>query len=113
MKPAERARLIARYEEGPTVLEASLAGLSQEELDFRHGPEEWTPREIVHHTAEHPSAYGVFGGGREGWLVVSQASRCLISVYGPYATREEAREEVRRDKARAEARAEAYRRAAR
>ena len=63
---------------------------------------------IVHHTAEHPSAYGVFGGGREGWLVVSQASRCLVSVRGPYATREEAREtvreEVRRDKARAEAR---------
>ena len=52
MKPAERARLLARYEEGPTVLEASLAGLSQEELDFRHGPEEWTPREIVHHTAD-------------------------------------------------------------
>jgi hypothetical protein len=68
---------------------------------------------IVHHTAEHPSGYGAFGGGGEGWLVVSQASRCLTSVHGPYATREEAREEVRQIKAQAEARAEAYRRAAR
>ena len=68
---------------------------------------------IVHHTAEHQSAYGAFGGGGEGWLVVSQASRCLTSVHGPYATREEAREVVRRIKAQAEARAEARRHAAR
>jgi hypothetical protein len=68
---------------------------------------------IVHHTAEHPSAYGAFGGGGEGWLVVSQASRCLTSVHGPYATREAAREEVRRIKALAEAQAEARRHAAR
>ena len=68
---------------------------------------------IVHHTAEHPSAYGAFGGGGEGWLVVSRASRCLTSVHGPYATREVARAEVRRIKAQAEARAEARRHAAR
>lgn len=68
---------------------------------------------IVHHTAEHPSAYGAFGGGGEGWLVVNRGSRCLVSVRGPYATREEARREVRRIKAQAEARAEANRHAAR
>ncbi len=72
---------------------------------------------IVHHTAEHPSAYGAFGGGGEGWIVVSQASRCLTSVLGPYPTRAAARDEVRRIKAeavaRAEARAEARRHAAR
>ena len=64
---------------------------------------------IVHHTAEHPSAYGAFGGGGDGWLVVNQASRCLTSVHGPYATREAARAEVRRLKAQAEARREARR----
>jgi len=30
---------------------------------------------IVHHTAEHPSAYGAFGGGGHGWLVVDCAFR--------------------------------------
>jgi hypothetical protein len=68
---------------------------------------------IVHHTAEHPSAYGAFGGGGEGWLVVDRSSRCLVSVHGPYATREAARDEVRRIKSRAEAWAEARRHAAR
>ena len=68
---------------------------------------------IVHHTAEHPSAYGAFGGGGEGWLVVSQASRCLVSVHGPFATRAAARDEVRRIRAQAEERAEARRHAAR
>jgi len=68
---------------------------------------------IVHRTAEHPSAYGAFGSGGEGWLVVDRASRCLVSVFGPYATRAAAREEVRRIKAQAEERAEARRHAAR
>jgi len=68
---------------------------------------------IVHHTAGHPSAYGAFGGGGEGWLVVNQASRCLTSVHGPYATREAAREAVRQIKAQAAARAEARRHGAR
>ena len=68
---------------------------------------------IVHHTAEHPSAYGAFGGGGEGWLVVSQASRCLVSVHGPYATREAARDEVRRIRAETANRAGVGRHAAR
>jgi hypothetical protein len=68
---------------------------------------------IVHHTAEHPSAYGAFGGGGEGWLVVSQPSRCRVSVHGPFATRAAARDEVHRIKAQAEERAEARRNAAR
>ena len=52
MEPAARARLVARYEEGPAVFEAALAAISPEELDFRSAPEEWTPREITHHTAD-------------------------------------------------------------
>jgi hypothetical protein len=68
---------------------------------------------IVHHTAEHPSAPGAFAGGGEGWLVVNRRSRCLVSVLGPYATREQARQEVRRLKAEAEARWEADRRGGR
>ena len=52
MNSAERARLIARYREGPAALEAAIAGISADELDFRPGAGEWTPREIVHHTAD-------------------------------------------------------------
>jgi hypothetical protein len=72
----------------------------------------WAIR-CIHHTAEHPSAYGAFGSGGEGWLVVSQASRCLVPVHGPFATRAAARAEVRRIKIQAEERAEARRHAAR
>jgi len=54
---------------------------------------------IVHHTLEHPSAYGTYRGGGEGWLVVDRASQCLVSVHGPFPTRAAAREDVRRIKA--------------
>ncbi|HEX6349514.1 MAG TPA: DinB family protein [Candidatus Dormibacteraeota bacterium] len=52
MQAAERARLIARYREGPDVLEAALAGITAEELDRRPGRNSWSPREVVHHTAD-------------------------------------------------------------
>ncbi len=68
---------------------------------------------IVHHTHEHSSAYGAFGGGGDGWLVVSQPSRCLVSVHGPFPTRAAARAEVRRIKAQREELAEARRSAVR
>jgi hypothetical protein len=47
-----RADLIQRYREGPDVLEQAVAGLTDDELDRRPGPGEWTPREVVHHCAD-------------------------------------------------------------
>jgi hypothetical protein len=47
-----RAAQIARYREGPAVLEQALAGISPEELDCRPAPGQWSPREVVHHTAD-------------------------------------------------------------
>jgi hypothetical protein len=47
-----RHELIERYCEGPDVLERAVAGLSDDELDRRPRPGEWTPREVVHHCAD-------------------------------------------------------------
>ncbi|MEP7104452.1 MAG: DinB family protein [Chloroflexota bacterium] len=49
---ADRAALLARYREGPAVLEQSLEGITPEELDRRPAPDQWSPREVVHHTAD-------------------------------------------------------------
>lgn len=49
---ARRAALIARYEEGPRVVEAALLGITETELDTRPGPGDWSPREIVQHLAD-------------------------------------------------------------
>jgi hypothetical protein len=47
-----RAGLIQRYREGPDVLEQAVAGLTDDGLDRRPAPGEWTPREVVHHCAD-------------------------------------------------------------
>jgi hypothetical protein len=49
---AERERAIAEYEEGYRAVTEALAGASERELDAREGPNEWSPREVVHHLAD-------------------------------------------------------------
>jgi hypothetical protein len=49
---SHRDELIERYREGPDVVDQALAGITQAELDFRPGPEDWSPREVVHHLAD-------------------------------------------------------------
>ena len=51
MRSSDRRRLIARYREGPDVLEAAFAGLGDAELD-RARAGGWTPREVAHHCAD-------------------------------------------------------------
>ena len=51
MTAEERNDLIRRYREGYRVMNESLAGISEEELD-RSADGEWTPRQIVHHVAD-------------------------------------------------------------
>jgi hypothetical protein len=48
----ERAALLARYQEGPDVLEAAVAGLTDAELDAPAPDGGWTPRQVVHHCAD-------------------------------------------------------------
>jgi hypothetical protein len=48
----QRKELIRRYVDGPAVLAAAVEGLSDRELDYRPIDGGWSPREIVHHTAD-------------------------------------------------------------
>jgi hypothetical protein len=52
MDATERRALIERYRAGYNVVVAALEGVSEEELDTRLGPEEWTAREVVHHLGD-------------------------------------------------------------
>lgn len=52
MDGARRAELIARYADGPRLIDEALAGISEAELDARETPGEWSPREVVHHLAD-------------------------------------------------------------
>ena len=47
-----RQALIHQYCEGPGVVTAAIAGATDEELDARPGPNEWSAREVVHHLAD-------------------------------------------------------------
>lgn len=44
--------LIHAYAAGPDLLEAAVAGISRDELDFTPGPEHWNIRENVVHVAD-------------------------------------------------------------
>jgi hypothetical protein len=52
MNATERNALIDQNEDGYRVVAAALEGISDESLDAREGPSEWSPREIVHHLAD-------------------------------------------------------------
>jgi DinB superfamily len=48
----ERNALMQKYAAGAAAFRDALAGITDAELDARPGPDEWTAREIVHHTAD-------------------------------------------------------------
>ena len=52
MDAARREELIARYRQGPEVVEEVVAGLTEEELDHQPADGGWSPREVVHHLAD-------------------------------------------------------------
>jgi hypothetical protein len=52
MDVTERDALLARYEEGPSVVEAAIGEVGSGGLDRRPAPGEWTARETVHHLAD-------------------------------------------------------------
>lgn len=52
MDAARRQELIDRYRSGPEVIAAAVAGLDDAALDTRPADGGWTPREVVHHTAD-------------------------------------------------------------
>ncbi len=52
MNEATRHALIERYKNGHQEVVDALGGITEAELDARAAPDEWTPREIVHHLAD-------------------------------------------------------------
>lgn len=44
--------MLQRYREGPDAFEAATRGLSDAELDYLPRDGGWSPREVVHHTAD-------------------------------------------------------------
>ena len=52
MDATRRAALVAQYVAGPGVIRGSLADITDSELDARPADGGWTPREVVHHTAD-------------------------------------------------------------
>jgi hypothetical protein len=51
-RAVDRDALLQRYREGPDALEAAARGLSDAELDYLPRDGGWSPREVVHHTAD-------------------------------------------------------------
>ena len=52
MDQGNRRELLEHYRQGPRAVRGALAGISEQELDRRPGPDEWSPRQIVHHLAD-------------------------------------------------------------
>ncbi len=50
--PADKDAAIARYREGPVLLERTVAGLKDTDLDTVHREGGWTVRQIVHHIVD-------------------------------------------------------------
>ena len=52
MNPEERRALVEQYRAGPAELRAALEEVGEATLDHRPADGGWTPREVVHHTAD-------------------------------------------------------------
>ena len=49
---SEIAELLDRFQRGPDLLATALAGITEEDLDFRPDPRKWSPRQIDAHLAD-------------------------------------------------------------
>jgi hypothetical protein len=59
MDAARRVELVARYKAGHAEVLASLADIDEAGLDARPADGGWTPREVVHHTADSETTAGI------------------------------------------------------
>jgi hypothetical protein len=47
-----RDSLVKKYREGAAVIATAVAGLGDTELDYGPSDGGWSPRQVVHHTAD-------------------------------------------------------------
>ena len=52
MDSGKRLRLVQQYKEGYQAIVDSLDAITNAEMDAREGPDEWSPRQVVHHLAD-------------------------------------------------------------
>ncbi len=52
MSPDERQSMIDTIRKFPDILEKTITGLHDEQLDTPYGPGKWTIRQVVHHLAD-------------------------------------------------------------
>jgi hypothetical protein len=51
-RAVDRDELLQRYRDGPDLLELAVFQLSEAELDYKPKDGGWSPREVIHHTAD-------------------------------------------------------------
>jgi DinB superfamily len=68
LSPADRARLIGLYAAGYAAVMSALEAMTVEELEAREGPDEWCPREVIHHLGDSE----MDGAGRIRMLVAER-----------------------------------------
>jgi hypothetical protein len=52
MDEATRNQLLDQYDQGYTAVARAIEGMTEQELDNRESPNEWSARELIHHYAE-------------------------------------------------------------
>ena len=57
MDRVTRQHLIAQYMRGPSVIAAAIKKIGRSNLDTRSAPDEWSPRQVVHHLADSEMAH--------------------------------------------------------
>ncbi len=57
---SDREAIIARYADGPNLLQTAIAGLSAAELDIAESEDRWTIRQIVHHVVDGDDIWKTF-----------------------------------------------------
>lgn len=57
---AHRESTLARFADGPNLLEATIAGLSEGELNVAQRDDTWTIRQLVHHIVDGDDLWKVF-----------------------------------------------------
>lgn len=57
---SQREATLARFADGPNLLEAAIAGLSGAELDLAERDDTWTIRQLVHHIADGDDLWKAF-----------------------------------------------------
>ena len=59
MDRVTRQRLMVQYAHGPDVVEDAVKKVGRKNLDARSAPNEWSPREVVHHLADSEMQHAV------------------------------------------------------